>query len=66
MSYIDLGASTVHFVLSRCTKLAKKHCKRYRRVRSFTRHDVPGRNSFRLRVTRLARGTLPTRVDPQP
>jgi CSLREA domain-containing protein len=56
VSYIDLETSTTRFVLSRCTKLVKKHCKSYKHVRSFTRHDVAGRNSFHLSVRRLARG----------
>jgi CSLREA domain-containing protein len=54
--YTDLAASTVHFVLSRCTRAVRGHCKRYRRVRAFSRHDAAGPNHFRLRVGHLKRG----------
>jgi hypothetical protein len=56
VSYIDSEASTTQFVVSRCAKFVKKHCKRYKRVHSFTRHDVAGLNSFHLNARRLARG----------
>ncbi len=56
VTYVDLDASATHFVLSRCTRFVKKHCKRYKGVRSFTRDDGAGPNSFHLGVRRLARG----------
>ena len=56
VSYIDSESSTTHFVLSRCRKFPKTHCRRYKRVRSFTRHDVAGPNHFHLRVRHLAHG----------
>ena len=56
VTYIDPEASTTHFVVSRCTRFVRKHCRRYKRARSFRRHDVAGRNSFHLSVKRLAPG----------
>jgi hypothetical protein len=56
VSYTDLGATSVQFVLSRCTRFVKHHCRHYRRVRSFTRHDVPGPVSFRLKTKHLKLG----------
>jgi CSLREA domain-containing protein len=56
VTYTDSVASSTHFVLSRCTKFVKKRCKHFRRVRSFTHHDVAGRNSFHLRVKKLPLG----------
>jgi hypothetical protein len=56
VTYIDSEPSTTGFVLSRCKKFVKKRCRRYKRARSFTRHDVAGPNHFHLRVKHLARG----------
>jgi phosphodiesterase/alkaline phosphatase D-like protein len=56
VTYADSEPSTTIFTLSRCAKFVKKHCKRYKRVRSFTHHDVAGRNSFHLSVKHLAAG----------
>jgi CSLREA domain-containing protein len=56
VSYVDSAPSRTQFVLSRCTKFAKKRCKHYRRVRSFTRQDVAGPNSFHLRAKHLRHG----------
>jgi hypothetical protein len=54
--YTNLGATSVQFVLSRCARSVKGHCKRYRRVRSFVRHDAPGDRHFRLKVRHLKLG----------
>ena len=54
--YTDLAASTVHFVISRCTRFVKGHCTHYKKVRSFVRHDAPGFQSVRLRTKHLTPG----------
>jgi hypothetical protein len=56
VSYTDSAASSTGFVLSRCTKFIKNRCRHYRYVRSFTHHDLAGRNSLHLRVKSLPLG----------
>ncbi|MGA9856347.1 MAG: choice-of-anchor Q domain-containing protein [Solirubrobacteraceae bacterium] len=56
VSYFVSGRSETRFVLSRCIKMVKKRCTRYRRVSRFTRHDAAGRHSFHLGVKRRRRG----------
>jgi hypothetical protein len=56
VTYIDSAASETNFVLSRCTRFVKKHCKHFKRVRSFTRQDGAGRNKFHLRTKGLPPG----------
>jgi hypothetical protein len=56
VTYTDSEASNTRFVLSRCKKHHKKRCRRYRIVRTFSRHDVAGPNRFHLRAKHLAPG----------
>jgi hypothetical protein len=56
VTYTDLAASTVHFVLSRCMRFVKGHCKHYKKVRSFVRQDVLGPQGFHLSTRHLKPG----------
>ncbi len=56
VTYTDSVASSTHFVLSRCTKVVKKRCKHFRRVRSFTHHDKAGRDRLHLSAKKLRLG----------